>query len=65
MHVVHAHRVNPGRHADRDCCRRTAEPIVGRRQLTTSVRRKFGDEGFPRRPHKYTVSGLSETPKRT
>jgi hypothetical protein len=65
MHVVHADRVNPGRCADRDCSGRTAEPIVGRRQLTTPIRRKLGNERFPRRPHKYTVSGLSETPKRT
>jgi hypothetical protein len=65
MHVVHSYRVDSGRHAGRNRRGRPAEPIIGRRRLAAPVRRKLSNERFPRRPHKYTVSGLSETPKRT
>jgi len=57
--------IDSGRHAGRDCRSRAAQALIGGRMLSASVRRKLGDEGFPRRPHKYTVSGLSKTPKRT
>jgi len=47
MHVVHPHRVDSGRHADRNRRCRAAEPILGRRGLTASIRRKLGNERFP------------------
>jgi hypothetical protein len=65
MDVMHPYGVDSSSHTDRHRRSRSTEPIIGGRQLSISVRRKLSDERFPRRPHKYTVSGLSETPKRT
>ena len=65
VHVMHPYSIDSYSDTNRNRGSRPAEAIVRRWRLTAPIRSQFGNERFPRRTHKYTVSGLSETPKRT